>query len=387
MCFDNVATSNGVIDKVKVSAKPVGSIGAPMFIGDFDVMPPNKMQDTGSFTFDPKLGIDYKSVGDVTSSNDISNYFDYNEYKLNTNANSNIKYSYDGLVWYKTILSGGTTFNNNNTTNLYSSGGNCVAWNGSMWLVGGSNSGAEQPTIRYSYDGIVWSNNGFTGVGIGNYSVQRLVYFNNSVWVCGGQFSDCNLKYSYDGFSWSNCVYPFGVGFIATIANKNCRLLIVTPTYVFAAFDRNLGIARSSDGINFTALTLRAQTNDYGMYFGDGVFDGNSVFAPSISYNGGATPTWDVGYGGFGTTWGQVGVNPNSLFVTPLRHLAGGVDTYYNSIGQRLQPFYDENHQWSGERMPFAARANIIPTMKMSNLEIYVDTYINIYKSTNNIIG
>ena len=107
MCFDNVATSNGVIDKVKVSAKPVGSIGAPMFIGDFDVMPPNKMQDTGSFTFDPKLGIDYKSVGEVTSSNDISNYFDYNEYKLNTNANSN---SFDNYNFE--LASGGLTVPN-----------------------------------------------------------------------------------------------------------------------------------------------------------------------------------------------------------------------------------------------------------------------------------
>jgi hypothetical protein len=89
MCFDNVATSNGVIDKVKVSAKPIGSIGAPMLLGDFEVMPPNKMQDTGSFTFDPKYGIGYKSVGEVTSSNDITNYYDYNEYRLNTNATSN----------------------------------------------------------------------------------------------------------------------------------------------------------------------------------------------------------------------------------------------------------------------------------------------------------
>ena len=107
MCFDNVATSNGVIDKVKVSAKPVGSIGAPMFIGDFDVMPPNKMQDTGSYTFDPKLGIDYKSVGEVTSSNDISNYFDYNEYKLSNNPNSN---SFDNYNFE--LVSGGLSVPN-----------------------------------------------------------------------------------------------------------------------------------------------------------------------------------------------------------------------------------------------------------------------------------
>jgi hypothetical protein len=90
MCFDNVATSNGKVDKVRVSAKPVGSIGGPMLLGDYDVITPNKMQDTGSYAFDPKSGLGYKNVGEVTSSNDVTTYYDYSEYRINNTKASTL---------------------------------------------------------------------------------------------------------------------------------------------------------------------------------------------------------------------------------------------------------------------------------------------------------
>ena len=96
LCFDNVSTSNGKVSKVRVSAKPIGSVGGAMLLGDYDVIPPNKMQDTSSFSFDPKLGLGYKNVGDVTSSIDITNYYDYAEYALNNNVSSTLDtYTYD----------------------------------------------------------------------------------------------------------------------------------------------------------------------------------------------------------------------------------------------------------------------------------------------------
>jgi hypothetical protein len=82
ICFDNVATTNGAIEKVRVSAKPVGSIGGPMLLGDYDVITPNKMQDTGSFSMNPKTGVEYKNLGEVSSSNDISNYYDISFYDI-----------------------------------------------------------------------------------------------------------------------------------------------------------------------------------------------------------------------------------------------------------------------------------------------------------------
>lgn len=82
ICFDNVATTNGSIERVRVSAKPVGSIGGPMLLGDYNVITPNKMQDTGSFTMNPKTGVEYKNLGEVSSSADINNYYDISFYDI-----------------------------------------------------------------------------------------------------------------------------------------------------------------------------------------------------------------------------------------------------------------------------------------------------------------
>lgn len=99
MCFNNVSTSNGKVDKVRVSAKPVGSIGGPILIGDYDITPPNKMQDTSSFDFNPRTGLGYKNVGDVTSNDDITNYYDYTEYSINNNTSSTLDtYTYDEVI-------------------------------------------------------------------------------------------------------------------------------------------------------------------------------------------------------------------------------------------------------------------------------------------------
>lgn len=90
LCFDNVSTSNGQVDKVRVSVKPVGAVGNPTLLGDFDVQVPNKMQDTGSFTMDPRTGVQYKSAGDVSSSADITNYYDYASYSVSTTPTAEV---------------------------------------------------------------------------------------------------------------------------------------------------------------------------------------------------------------------------------------------------------------------------------------------------------
>jgi hypothetical protein len=98
LCFDNVATSNGQVDKVRVSAKPVGAVGDAMLLGDFDVQYPNKMQDTGSFTMDPRTGIEYKSAGDVSSSADVSNYYTAETYQTVATATDSLSdFNYQSL--------------------------------------------------------------------------------------------------------------------------------------------------------------------------------------------------------------------------------------------------------------------------------------------------
>lgn len=98
LCFDNVATSNGQVDKVRVSAKPVGAIGDAMLLGDFDIQYPNKMQDTGSFTMNPKTGVEYKSVGDVSSSADVTTYYTAETYQTVATATDSLSdFNYQSL--------------------------------------------------------------------------------------------------------------------------------------------------------------------------------------------------------------------------------------------------------------------------------------------------
>jgi hypothetical protein len=95
-----------------------------------------------------------------------------------------IKYSYDGLSW--TDATGGFTLE-----------GNGVSWNGRFWIAVGENSPADSNTIKYSVDGINWTNvssGGFTLIGFG-------VAWNGLMWVAVG-VGGKTIKYSYNGLTW-----------------------------------------------------------------------------------------------------------------------------------------------------------------------------------------
>ena len=104
ICFDNVATSNGKIDKVSVSAKPIGAAGAPIQLGDFEPYAPEKMvpssEDTvivgasvgdvefvmldgvavSMFQFDPKMGLERRRITSVRNSTEANAFFEVKTY-------------------------------------------------------------------------------------------------------------------------------------------------------------------------------------------------------------------------------------------------------------------------------------------------------------------
>lgn len=105
-----------------------------------------------------------------------------------TQANR-IKYSYNGITW------------SNSYSGSFTGQGNTVAYNGTIWLAGGSHSSANG-TIQYSLDGFSWSNilsGGFT-------TAAYKIAWNGRMWVAVGSNStlDGNIKYSYNGLNWSN---------------------------------------------------------------------------------------------------------------------------------------------------------------------------------------
>ena len=107
-------------------------------------------------------------------------------------GNASIKYSYDGITWSNSSGPGFTSY------------GRGVAWNGHMWVAVGTDD-SPNPTIKHSYDGITWldsSGSGFTD-GLG-------VAWNGRMWVAVGADASPNatIKYSYDGINWLDSSGP-----------------------------------------------------------------------------------------------------------------------------------------------------------------------------------
>ena len=109
-----------------------------------------------------------------------------------TNNNDSIKSSVDdGVTWTACSSGGFTTY------------GNGVAWNGSIWVATGIDT-LSLATIKHSSDGLIWLNSisgGFSSAGNG-------VAWNGSMWVATGTDSSSNntIKYSLDGSNWSNSI-------------------------------------------------------------------------------------------------------------------------------------------------------------------------------------
>ena len=189
-----------------------------------------------------------------------------------------IKYSTDGASWsnstngFEGVSSGGS----------YDPGsGNSVACgknnNGnSLWVAVGRD--YTNNTIKYSIDGITWSNanNGFTGNGFGTGVVYGGYNNGTGLWVAVGRpdSNDPNnitIKYSTDGINWSNGTngfssYGSGIGY--GLDNNGNGLWVAVggsnnPDYTTIRY--------SSDGINWSVAN-----NNTG-FIGGSQSVGNSV--------------------------------------------------------------------------------------------------------------
>jgi hypothetical protein len=123
-------------------------------------------------------------------------------------SNGTIKYSGNGMVWSNARTGGFGTAS--------SSRGQCVAWNGFQWLAGGFSSGsATEVYLQNSVDGINWSRSASFPAGA---SVVNALSWNGKLWVAGVYLSfgtpNVSLRYSYDGLTWFNSEglgYSFGL--------------------------------------------------------------------------------------------------------------------------------------------------------------------------------
>ena len=78
-------------------------------------------------------------------------------------------------------------------TSIFSTQGNGVAWNGTMWVAVGSGTNS----IAYSYDGVTW-----IGLGLLVLTQGNAVAWSGSMWVAVGSGAN-SIAYSYDGITWA----------------------------------------------------------------------------------------------------------------------------------------------------------------------------------------
>ena len=187
-------------------------------------------------------------------------------------------YSSDGLNWYVSQTPGGPG------SNWF-----CVAYNGTVWVAGGTSSVAR---IYYSYDGINWTY-GYSGNTI--YSIA----WGKDKFVAGGAG---NMFYSYDGINWvtiSSNIFS-GVGACRGIAFNGTRWVAVGTNFTATSAPTITG-AYSADGITWTATatnifgTTIAVSSGYGVAW-------NGIRWVAVGTNA-ATPTTTVAYSSDGITW------------------------------------------------------------------------------------
>ena len=219
---------------------------------------------------------------------------------------TNVSYSYDGIVWTQSA----------SANTLVASGSQCVAYNGSRWVIGAQYTDASHSILIYSDDGITWTasangNDIFTAGTYGRSCVS--VAWNGSLWTAGGT---SKTAYSTDGITWTESVSGSGLFTIATYSFASNGVITVAvggdgSSYAAYSYDGNtwtlaasatiLGAAGYCTGIAWNGIMFVAGGSLGYSY--DGInwtasANGSSVFTGAY---GVSEVTWT------GTKWVAVG--------------------------------------------------------------------------------
>jgi hypothetical protein len=199
-------------------------------------------------------------------------------------TSSSTIYSYDGVNW-------------TNSTSAYSlsSTMTCVAWNGSMWLIG-----TAAFTIIYSTDGITW------GLAVANTTLMvTAIASNGRMWVWGSNGTGATVvSYSFDGFNWTSSSSAASLLSANTFEVNN--ILWNGTRWVLTSYTLSNPIIYSNDGINWTAATSFFSTYNY--VYGL-AWNGSTWITGGVDNNAGVAVSTD------GITWGRHTLVDSSFFV------------------------------------------------------------------------
>ena len=163
-------------------------------------------------------------------------------------------YSYDGINWNSTICN-----NCESDTPI-----NCIAWNGIIWVAGGTPLLPNESNIlSYSFDGITW--NGVTTQTIFSNFVSSIGW-NGTMWLAFGD--SVTVGYSYDGINWLNTDFscPFdsitsltwnGTMWLLTGNNSSSNFIAYSYNGVYWYVSETTGISPIISSINTCAFNSK----------------------------------------------------------------------------------------------------------------------------------
>jgi hypothetical protein len=156
-------------------------------------------------------------------------------------SDGTLRYSYDGITW-----------SNTNISNMSNSGLRTITWGKDKFIAVTSNSSAAAPTgYVYSSDGIFWTNGGFP---LGSGATIRAVAYGNNQWVIGGINGTSNIATSPDGITWTLRNYNTS-GDVYSLAWNGTLWMGVTT-------NGSNCIITSPDAITWTQRTLGVSNTD-----------------------------------------------------------------------------------------------------------------------------
>jgi hypothetical protein len=198
-------------------------------------------------------------------------------------ASSGVIYSYDGVNWT----------NSSSAYGLGMGSASCVAWNGSMWLVGGNS------TFIYSSDGITW------GLAASTVLQITAIASNGNMWIWGSNGAGATMvSYSYDGFNWTSS--SSAASLLSSINGQVNNILWSGTRWVLTSYSLANPIIYSNDGINWTAATsfFSGANYVYGL-----AWNGSTWIAGGVDNNVGVAVSTD------GIKWAKNSLVDASFFV------------------------------------------------------------------------
>lgn len=189
-----------------------------------------------------------------------------------------MRYSYDGLTW-------------TNTNNVFSTSCNAIKYNGRIWVAGG----AGGNTLAFSYNGLLW-----TGLGAAVFtSACNNLCWSGSIWVAVGNTS--GIAYSYDGLIWVPITTNY---FNSTLGGKSVAYNGKIFVAVGGGTTTGNSILSSFNGIQWTpsGQTVFSDTTLQGV--NDVCWNGSKWVAIGYGGPGGNS----IAYSFNGTTWIGLGV-------------------------------------------------------------------------------